>query len=109
MRAKGPAARANLRGGRRGPLGDARPGLLVLPLNVGLEFGCLDAPLAATTHTDGRQFAAVEQGQNLTRRDVEDLRDVGDDEETRCHAASLACAYEPGPPLSTGLKERQHP
>jgi len=60
--------------------------LVVHATDVRLELVALDAPLSAAPNLDGLEFSAPDQRIRLRRRDVEDLCDVGEGEETlRCH------------------------
>jgi len=66
-----------------GVLGDEALGLGVEPLDVGLEFGRLDAPLAAAADLHRPQIAAPHERIGLRARDVQDLRDIGELQEPR--------------------------
>ena len=57
--------------------------LVVHPLDVGLELGRLDPPLAAAADLDGHQVAAPDQRVDLRARGVEHLGDVGQRQEAR--------------------------
>ena len=60
-----------------------RVGARVLTLDVVLELDGLDAPLTAAADLDAAKVAGAHQGIDLTARDVEDVGDVGEREETR--------------------------
>ena len=64
-------------------LGGLRVGLLVHPLDEGLELDRLHPPLTAPADLQRAQVAAPDQGVDLGGRGGEDLRDVGEGQETR--------------------------
>jgi hypothetical protein len=59
------------------------PGVLVLALDVPLELAAFHPPLTPAADPDRRQVASPDQRVRLVYRDVEDLCDVGDAEESR--------------------------
>lgn len=62
-------------------LGDSLASQCIAGLNIPVEFRGLNAPLTAAAHLNGGKLTASDESADLSCRDVEVLRDVGDAQE----------------------------
>ena len=63
--------------------------LLVPRLNESIQFGLLDSPLAPATNFYGAHVAVSDQRVGLRRRDVQNLRQVRQGQESTSHPGSV--------------------